>query len=246
MSARCETYCRIGYARATPASRATSSSSAARPVSRGGGPARTGSGRPAGGLLAERLQPGRGGEPVPDPAQSAPRTQRSGPAHGPGPGTGRPRCLRLPYQSFGCGAFGGARRCGAPRSVSPEAREGAAAGVDRGVVQDLLDAQQLVVLGDALGAGRGAGLDLAAVGGDGQVGDGDVLGLAGAVRHHALVAVALGQLDGVQGLGQRADLVDLDEQRVGGAARRCRAASRSGLVTKRSSPTIWTLSPSCR
>ncbi|KPC74366.1 hypothetical protein ADL26_11290, partial [Thermoactinomyces vulgaris] len=43
-------------------------------------------------------------------------------------------------------------------------------GVDRGVVQDLLDAQELVVLGDALGAGRGAGLDLAAGHGDGQVG----------------------------------------------------------------------------
>src|SRR5690606_10080041 len=105
-----------------------------------------------------------------------------------------------------------------PRVASAlEAREGGAAGVDRGVVEDLLDAQQLVVLGDALGAGRGAGLDLAAVGGDGEVGDGDVLGLAGAVGHHALVAVALGQLDRVQGLGERADLVDLHQQGVGGA-----------------------------
>src|SRR3989475_5937800 len=61
-------------------------------------------------------------------------------------------------------------------------RERRAAGVDRRVIEDLLDAQQLVVLGDAVRAGRGAGLDLAAVGGDGQVGDGDVLRLSGAVR----------------------------------------------------------------
>src|SRR5690625_1063121 len=40
------------------------------------------------------------------------------------------------------------------------AREGRAAGVDTGLVELLLDAQQLVVLVDALAAGGGAGLDL--------------------------------------------------------------------------------------
>jgi ribosomal protein S18 acetylase RimI-like enzyme len=54
--------------------------------------------------------------------------------------------------------------------------------------QLLLDAQQLVVLGDPVRAGRGAGLDLAAVGGHGEVGDGGVLGLARAVRHDRGVA----------------------------------------------------------
>src|SRR6478735_5387023 len=98
-----------------------------------------------------------------------------------------------------------------------EAREGAGAGVDRGVVELLLDAQQLVVLGDPLGPRRGAGLDLAAVGRDGEVGDRGVLGLAGAVAHHAPVPRALGHLDGVERLGERADLVDLDEQGVGRA-----------------------------
>ena len=37
------------------------------------------------------------------------------------------------------------------------------------------------------------------------------------MAHHAAVAVALGQLDGIEGLGERADLVDLDEQGVGRA-----------------------------
>src|SRR6478735_10089396 len=60
-----------------------------------------------------------------------------------------------------------------------EAREGAPAGVARGVVELLLDAEQLVVLGDALRAGRGTGLDLTAVGRDREVGDRRVLGLAG-------------------------------------------------------------------
>src|SRR2546425_11684800 len=44
-----------------------------------------------------------------------------------------------------------------------EPRERRAAGVARGVVQLLLDAHQLVVLGHPVRAGRGAGLDLAAV-----------------------------------------------------------------------------------
>ncbi len=59
-----------------------------------------------------------------------------------------------------------------------EPREGAAAGVDGGVAQFLLDAQQLVVLRDAVGAGGGAGLDLAGVRRDRDVRDGRVLGLA--------------------------------------------------------------------
>ena len=58
---------------------------------------------------------------------------------------------------------------------------------------------------------------MAAAGGDGEVGDEGVLGLAGAVRHVGAVAVPLRQAHGVQGLGHRPDLVRLDEDRVGGA-----------------------------
>ena len=77
-------------------------------------------------------------------------------------------------------------------------------------------------------ARRGAGLDLAGVGGDGEVGDRRVLGLARAVRDHGRVAVALRQLDRVERLGQRADLVHLDQDRVGDARARCRARGARG------------------
>src|SRR3954453_23157053 len=66
-----------------------------------------------------------------------------------------------------------------------EAREGGRAGVASRVVELLLDAQQLVVLGDPLGPSGRPGLDLAAVGRDREVGDRGVLGLAGAVAPHA-------------------------------------------------------------
>ena len=58
----------------------------------------------------------------------------------------------------------------------------APARIARLVAQLLLDADQLVVLGEPVGARQRAGLDLAGVGGDRDVGDGGVLGLAGAVR----------------------------------------------------------------
>jgi hypothetical protein len=55
--------------------------------------------------------------------------------------------------------------------------------------------------------------------------------------------VALGHLDGVHGLGQGADLVDLDEDRVGGALVLDPALRNLVLVTNRSSPTSCTLPP---
>src|SRR5690606_28258821 len=68
----------------------------------------------------------------------------------------RPTGLRVP------GHPGGVRVTGRSGLRRP-ARERAAAGVARGVVQRLLDAQELVVLVDALAAGGGTGLDLAGV-----------------------------------------------------------------------------------
>src|SRR4051812_11225811 len=89
-------------------------------------------------------------------------------------------------------------------------RERAGTGVAGGVGELLLDAEQLVVLGDTVRAGRSAGLDLAAADGDGEVGDRGVLGLAGTVAHHRAEAGPVRHVDGVQRLGERADLVDLD------------------------------------
>jgi hypothetical protein len=48
----------------------------------------------------------------------------------------------------------------------------------------LLDAEQLIVLGETLRAARRARLDLADAEADDEVGDERVLGLAAAVRHH--------------------------------------------------------------
>ena len=93
--------------------------------------------------------------------------------------------------------------------------ERVAARVAGDVAQVFLDAQQLVVLGHAVRTRHRAGLDLQRIHADRDVGDGRVLGLARAVRDHRGVAGALGHLDRGEGLGQGADLVDLDQDRVG-------------------------------
>ena len=84
------------------------------------------------------------------------------------------------------------------------------------VAEGVGDAEQLVVLGVAVGAAGSAGLDLAAVGRHGDVGDRRVFGLAGAVAEHGGVVVADRQVHRVKGLSEGADLVDLHEDRVGG------------------------------
>src|ERR1700733_8004420 len=93
-----------------------------------------------------------------------------------------------------------------------EPRERGRARVAGRVGEVLLDTQQLVVLGHPLAARRGAGLDLAGVGGDGQVGDERVVGLAGAVADHAGETGAVREVDRVERLADRTDLVHLDEQ----------------------------------
>ena len=149
-----------------------------------------------------------------------------------------------------CGPGKASRRCSPIRSLSwcadpilRSAAEDGAAGVAGGGAEFGLDADQLVVFRRPVAAREAAGLDLPAIGGDGEVGDGRVLGLARAVAHDRAPAGVVGDFDRFQRLGQRADLVDLDQDRVGGvlgdAARR-----RSGLVTKMSSPTNWILLPS--
>src|SRR3954453_17071237 len=91
------------------------------------------------------------------------------------------------------------------------------AGIFRLCAELLLDAQQLVVLGGAVGARERAGLDLPAIGGDGEIGDGGIFRLAGTGGHHGGVAGLVGHLDRSERLRQRADLVDLDQDRVAAA-----------------------------
>mmetsp|Transcript_12165 Transcript_12165/g.36664 ORF Transcript_12165/g.36664 Transcript_12165/m.36664 type:complete len:247 (+) Transcript_12165:149-889(+) len=78
------------------------------------------------------------------------------------------------------------------------------------------DAEELVVFGGAFAAAGGAGFDLAGAEADGDVGDEGVFGFAGAVGSHDAPAVGLGELDGVDGLRESADLVDFEEERVAG------------------------------
>ena len=90
------------------------------------------------------------------------------------------------------------------------------ASVDSVGTKLLLDTENLVKLGQALGTGRGTGLDLAGAETDGDISDGDILSLTGAVGDHDTPAVGVGILSGLNGLGQGTDLVDLQEKGVAG------------------------------
>lgn len=57
---------------------------------------------------------------------------------------------------------------------------------------------------------------LASAEADNEVSDERVFSLAGPVRHHGAPAIALGQLVSLDGLGDGADLVDLEQQAVAG------------------------------
>ena len=104
---------------------------------------------------------------------------------------------------------------GASREIlSPPLGAGPVHGV---AAQLFLDPQELVVLGDAVGPAGRAGLDLAGVRGHGDVGDGRVFGLAGAMTDDRGEAGTIGHLDGLQGFGQSANLVHLDQDAVGAA-----------------------------
>src|SRR5712692_4133579 len=95
----------------------------------------------------------------------------------------------------------------------------AASGESSGGAQLLLDAQQLVVLGDAVGARGGAGLDLTGAHSHDKISDEGVFGLARAVRNDGRVARLTGHLDGLDRFGYRADLVELDQNGVGNLLR---------------------------
>src|SRR5262249_56253478 len=97
------------------------------------------------------------------------------------------------------------------RVLAVQACEGPPPGVHRLVTKLLLDPEQLVVLRDAVASRRRAGLDLAGAERDGEIGDRRVLGLAGSVGHDCCVAVCVCETHGLDRLGERPDLVDLDE-----------------------------------
>jgi len=80
--------------------------------------------------------------------------------------------------------------------------------------QLLLNAEDLVVLGEPLGAAGSAGLDLAGGETHDEVCDEAILGLTRPVGDHGSPAVLLGQEVRLDGLSDGADLVDLKEEAV--------------------------------
>ena len=83
--------------------------------------------------------------------------------------------------SSSSGAVSGERPSASLTAHKRQRARAARPAVGGGLAEVGLDAQQLVVLGHAVRAGRGAGLDLPAVRRHGEVGDRGVLGLAAAV-----------------------------------------------------------------
>jgi len=86
-----------------------------------------------------------------------------------------------------------------------------------GRTQFFFDAQQLVVLGDAVGPTRGACFYLPGCGSHGEIGDEGILGFSRAVRNDGVVARLAGHLDGVNRFADAADLIQLDENGIGDA-----------------------------
>ena len=83
--------------------------------------------------------------------------------------------------------------------------------------KNLLDSEELVVLGNTIGAAKRAGFDLSRVRGDCDVSDGGVFCFTRAMGDDSGVAVLFREFDGVEGFGQRTDLVHFNENRVGDA-----------------------------
>ena len=101
-----------------------------------------------------------------------------------------------------------------PRPHRPPA-ERSPAEVLRAAAELALDAEQPVVLRDSFAPRRRAGLDLAGTHRDDEVGDRRVLRLARAVGHDRGPPGPAGELDRLDRLGQRPDLVELDQHGVG-------------------------------
>ena len=86
----------------------------------------------------------------------------------------------------------------------------------RHITQRFFDSEQLVVFGDTVGSRRRAGFDLSGIGCHGDVGDGSILCFTGTMRYYCGITGAFGHFDGIEGFGQCTDLIDFDQNRIGG------------------------------
>src|SRR5574344_1979262 len=80
--------------------------------------------------------------------------------------------------------------------------------------QFLLNANELVVLGHAVGTAHASGFYLSGVGSHGNVSNGSILRLARSVRCHRGVPMAVCHLNGLKRLRERPYLIDLDEDGI--------------------------------
>src|SRR5580692_3879490 len=83
--------------------------------------------------------------------------------------------------------------------------------------QFLLNAEELVIFGDAVGSGGGAGLDLPRAHGHDEVGDESVLGFARAVRDDRGVSCFARHFESFDGFAYGSDLIQFDQNRVADA-----------------------------
>ena len=90
-------------------------------------------------------------------------------------------------------------RC--PLGLRRRLPEGAFAGELGGFAELFFDAEELIVLGDAVGAAGRAGLDLTRAGRYRQIGDEGILRFAGTMRDHGRVTGGRGHLHRRQRLG---------------------------------------------
>ena len=95
------------------------------------------------------------------------------------------------------------------------ALQGGAAAEAGGVLELLFDSEQAVVFGDAVGTAGRTGLDLTGVERHREISDRRIFGFARTVGDHRGPTCFVGHLDGGHGLGQSADLIELDEHRIG-------------------------------
>ena len=87
--------------------------------------------------------------------------------------------------------------------------------IDGLCAQLLFDADELIVLGDAVGAAHRTRLDLSRIGGDGDIGYRGVFGFARTMRGHRGISVAVGHFDGIKRLGERTYLIHFYQDGIG-------------------------------
>ena len=94
------------------------------------------------------------------------------------------------------------------------AHECIATRIGRRFSEQFFDAHQLVVFFDSFTTTRRAGLEMPGVERHGEIGDERIHRLAASMRHHRAPPRVIGQMDRRDGLRERADLVELDEDRA--------------------------------